>query len=328
MVQKAVRIVILFCFAAGIGGYSLKAQQLAEANGATPAGTSAIAPVEEAPQTDYAYNSYVKFYGASNTKDGSVGERPQPLDSLGTTGLKQQAAANPNGNPGSPAPSSDGWHVDFSPYLWLSGIHGTAGVQGREASIHASAGKVLSYFNLGFMGTTEVRYNRIVVPVDFMWIKLTDKKALPVGQGTTTAKAEFKQTVLTPSFGYRLIDGEKLKADGLVGMRYWHLNSSLTLQPSQFGGLSGTANWVDVLGGARIQAMLTPKLSIGVIGDAGGGGANSDYEVVGLIGMKVAKKWTLLAGYRYMSVNYRPSSTFVFDNILSGIVIGATWNIK
>ncbi|MEJ2010080.1 MAG: hypothetical protein P8Z30_18315, partial [Acidobacteriota bacterium] len=293
----------------------LKAAEPAEANEATLAGplkgNEEISPAEETPQLDYAYRNYLKFYGDTNTRQDGLQGPTQPLRSFGGAGWAPQAGANPNNNPGSPAPSSDGWHVNFSPYLWLSGIHGTTGVQGREASIHASFGDVLSYLNLGFMGTTEVHYNRIVVPVDFMWIKLKDDKALPEELGPTSAKAEFKQTILTPSVGYRLIDGEKLKADGLVGIRYWHLSSSLNLQPSEFGSFSSTVNWVDVLGGGRIEAALTPKLSITVIGDAGGGQANSDYEVVGLIGMRVARKWTLLAGYRYMSVNYRPSSTFV-----------------
>jgi len=316
---------------AGIGVHPLKAQEPAEANEAILAdalnGNEEILEAEEEPQLDSAYSNYLKFYGDTNTRQDGLWGQTRMLTSDGA-GWAPQAGANPNGNPGSPVASSDGWHVDFTPYLWLSGIHGTTGVGGHEASIHAGFSDVLSYLNLGFMATTEVRYNRILVPVDFLWIKLTDKKAFPAEEGPTSAKAEFKQTILTPSVGYRLIDGEKLKADGLVGIRYWHLNSSFNLQPSEFGSFSGTANWVDVLGGGRIEAVLTPKLSITVIGDAGGGQANSDYEVVGLMGLRVAKKWTLLAGYRYMAVNYRPSSTFVFDTALSGIVIGATWNIK
>lgn len=318
---------------AGMAGASLTTQEPAESKQEAAAestkGNGIISLAEAAPQLDYAYRNYLKFYGDTNTRQGNLAEQTQPAGSFfGGAGWARQAAANPNANPGSPAASNEGWHVDFTPYLWLSGVHGTAGVGGDEASIHASFGDVLSYLNLGFMATTEVRYNRIVVPVDFMWIKLKDDKALPEEQGPTSAKAAFKQTILTPSVGYRFIDGEKLKADGLFGIRYWHLNSSLNLQPPEYGSFSGIANWVDVLGGGRISAALTPKLSITVIGDAGGGQANSDYEVVGLLGMRVAKKWTLLAGYRYMAVNYRPSSTFVFDTALSGIVIGATWNIK
>src|SRR5262249_43454728 len=36
-----------------------------------------------------------------------------------------------------------------------------------------------SNFNIGFMGALEPRYNHVLFPTDFMWIKLTDDRALP-----------------------------------------------------------------------------------------------------------------------------------------------------
>jgi len=239
----------------------------------------------------------------------------------------QQEASKPSDKPGNPASSDDGWHVDVTPYLWFAGVHGTAGVLGHDASIHASVSEVFDYLNLGFMGNVELRYKRLVIPVDFMWIKLTDQKALPFDKGATIAKAEFRQTIFTPGAGFRLIDAERFKTDVLFGIRYWHLNGSLTLQPSQLG-ISSTADWVDALGGAQIQAMLTPKVFVAVIADAGGASAKSDYEVVGLLGVRVAKKWALKAGYRYLAVNYRPGSSFVYDIAQSGIIVGATWSVK
>ena len=218
--------------------------------------------------------------------------------------------------------------MDFTPYLWFPGIHGSTAINGHEASVHVSPSDVISYLNLGFMGTAEFRYNRILAPVDLMWVKLTDERAVTGDQGPTSAKAEYKQTILTPTAGYRFIDNERLKVDGLFRIRYWHLNGSIVLQPSEYGSYSTTANWVDALGGARIEAMLTPKLSIGILGDAGGGMANSDYELIGLLGLRISKKWTLQAGYRYMAVNYRPSPTFVFDTAMPGIGIAVNWNIK
>jgi len=70
------------------------------------------------------------------------------------------------------------------------------------------------------------------------------------------------------------------------------------------------------------------KLIITFGGDAGGGSARSDYEVFGVLGFRVARKWVLDAGYRSMSVNYRQQSTFVYDMTMSGLVLGATWGVK
>jgi hypothetical protein len=73
--------------------------------------------------------------------------------------------------------------------------------------------------------------------------------------------------------------------------------------------------------------MLTPKLVLTIAGDAGGGGANSDYQVGGLLGWKL-KKTILQAGYRYLTVNYRPGSGTICDVAISGLILGATIPLK
>lgn len=243
--------------------------------------------------------------------------------------LSAQTTQTAATKPDSPTPAADGWHVDIVPYLWFAGIHGSTGINGHSASVDATPGEVLDYLNLGFMASAEARYNRFLLPMDFMWVKLTDKKALSFDEGATNAKAEFKQTVFTPGVGYRLVDTPKFIVDSRFGIRYWHLDSSLNITgPEVNTGVNGTANWVDAVAGGKIQAGLGRKAFIAVFGDAGGGQARSDWEVGGLLGMRIAKKWTIQAGYRYLSVNYRPQSTFVYDVDQSGILIGATWSVK
>ena len=75
--------------------------------------------------------------------------------------------------------------------------------------------------------------------------------------------------------------------------------------------------------------MLSPKLVFTILGDAGGGGANSDYQVAGLLGWKF-KKLTLQGGWRYLSVNYRPSgsASFIYDMATSGLIFGVTIPLK
>ena len=149
--------------------------------------------------------------------------------------LRAQNTTNTSARPDSPSPSGEGWHVDVTPYIWFSGVHGTAGILGHDASVHASFGDVFNYLNLGAMGTVETRYNRFLMPVDFIWLNLSDQKALPFGEGATSVKADFKQTIFTPGVGYRIVDADKVKVDWRMGIRYWHLNSSLNLQPSILG---------------------------------------------------------------------------------------------
>ena len=225
-----------------------------------------------------------------------------------------------------------GLHVDITPYLWFAGVHGTAGALGHDTSVHATFSDIFQYFNIGAMGVAEARYNRVILPLDFMWMKLSDNKALPLNDPEAESiKAKMTETMLAPKFGYRLADGKKLKVDALFGIRYWHLATDLTLKPVQLAtGFSDSANWVDAVAGGRIEASLTPKAFVAVVGDAGGGSARLDYQVGGFLGYKISRKCDLLAGYRYLSVDYRPNgkAKFVYDVNMPGLMFGATIHLK
>ena len=64
------------------------------------------------------------------------------------------------------------WHFSVSPYVWLPGIHGTVGAAGKQISVHATPGDLLSKFRFGLMSTAELRHKRLVIPVDVMWVQM------------------------------------------------------------------------------------------------------------------------------------------------------------
>ncbi|MBB5326518.1 hypothetical protein [Tunturiibacter gelidoferens] len=237
------------------------------------------------------------------------------------------AIAAPATNPA----DDDKWHLAISPYLWFAGVHGTIGARDRSASFHASVGDVLSKLNIGLMGAVEARKRRFVVPIDFMWIKLSDDTAIPeeAYPGVSTIKAKMTETIFTPKVGYRVVDSPKLQTDVLVGLRYWHLGENLSFQPSGIlADDSQAANFVDVVAGAKISMALSPKASVTILGDAGGGQANVDYQVAAYLGYRIKPTVMLGVGWRYLDINYRPSSTFVYDAAQQGVLIGATFNLK
>jgi hypothetical protein len=243
-----------------------------------------------------------------------------------------KSPAGPNAGsalPNPQQPSDQGWHASISPYLWLPGLHGTIGALGHGASVNASFSDIFSNFSFALMGTLDTRYNRIVMPLDFMWIRLTNDKAFPFDVLATSAKIKVNLDVLTQKFGYRVVDTEKFKLDALAGVRYWHAGTTVDLVSSVLPKTNfyGSADWVDAVGGARFQVLLAPKLALTIAGDAGGGGANSDYQVAGLIGWEF-KKFTLQTGWRYMTVNYRPSGGTICDVAISGLILGATIPLK
>jgi hypothetical protein len=225
-------------------------------------------------------------------------------------------------------PADQGWHVDAAPYLWFPGINGTVGAFGHEAGVSVTARKVLSYFNFGLMGAVETRYNRIIIPVDFMWVRLKDSKGIPFTDAVESVNVRINEDIFTPKVGYRMVAKPRFKADYLVGLRYWHLGTTLTLQPTQIGnGFYGAANWVDAVQGARFQAFLTPKAMLTIGGDAGGGGSRLDYQVVGLLGYKL-KRVTLEGGWRYLVVHKKHTGAAFVDLAMTGVILGVVIPLK
>ena len=63
-----------------------------------------------------------------------------------------------------------------------------------------------------------------------------------------------------------------------------------------------------------------------VLGDAGAGGANVDYQVAGIANYQIKPKWGIGIGYRYLDVDYRNSNRFIFDTHQSGMVLTLLYN--
>jgi hypothetical protein len=237
----------------------------------------------------------------------------------------------PSSTSGRAAAEDNGWHFSLSPYLWFAGAHGTVGARGHNASIHASPGDLLSHFDIGLMGAAEARRKRFLLNGDLLWIRLSDSHALPaLGLGAVSADVRVGQLVWTSKLGYRVIDN-KVKADANVGARFWHLGQKLNFNPSILGiNFNGSQNWADIVVGGRVQLPMGKKTVIDALGDVGGWNATAklDYQFAALLGYKVSPKWTLLAGYRYLFVDYRPGNFSVFNVVTSGGLIGVTYNFK
>jgi hypothetical protein len=239
----------------------------------------------------------------------------------------------PGSTSGKAATAEDNrWYFSLSPYLWFAGAHGTVGALHHDASIHASPGDLLSHFDFGLMGAAEARRKRFLLNGDLLWIRISDSHALPSpGLGAVSADVRLGQLVWTSKLGYRVIDKKKFKADANVGARFWHEGQKVNFNPTILGlNFDGSLNWADIVVGGRVQLPAGEKTVIDLLGDVGGWNATAklDYQFAALLGYKICSKWTLLAGYRYLFIDYRPGNSSVLNVVTSGALIGATWNIK
>lgn len=252
---------------------------------------------------------------------------------------EEQPAAGESAAPGpgidlSGSDDDDQWHFAVSPYLWFPWVHGTVGAFGRDAGFSVTPSDLLSHARFGLLGVVEARRNRIVSPIDTLWLNVKATKALPFpGPLATSASVTANIFILTPKVGFRVINQDRFKADFLTGIRYFYFGETLSFSPSLLGlNFSKNQNWVDPLVGGRLQADLSQKTMITIAGDVGGWGVGSqmDYQIVGLLGYKLKPNLTLQGGYRYLYFDREKSGPAgaTANVAMSGILIGVTMNLK
>ena len=219
------------------------------------------------------------------------------------------------------------WRVGISIYGWFPGLHGTVGALGHNASIHVPFSDVFHTLKGIIPIAVEADKGRFVMPVDFLWMKLGVDNGIPINDfGQTSINTHLTESILTPKVGYRLLDAEHLKFDALGGIRYWYLSLNNTLEPSGLGN-SRSTKWVDGLGGGRFILPFGEKAAMTVAGDAGAGGSNLDYQVLGLLNFNFTPKFGLAVGWRYLDEDYRPTTNqFVYDTMTSGAIAGFSYN--
>jgi len=77
--------------------------------------------------------------------------------------------------------------------------------------------------------------------------------------------------------------------------------------------------------GARFRLNLDKGFFFNLKGDAGGFGvgSKSTYQIYGGIGKEFKKKYAILLGYRYLSVDYQNLATgFLYDIHMNGALAG------
>ena len=258
-----------------------------------------------------------------------------PGDALVETPTDAQAGSSPQTSASSaPQPLDDTsdskWHIYSVSYLYLPGLHGTIGALGYDSGFKASIWDLLSKARFGIMGAFDPAYNRWSFPADFMWLRLKDNQTIAFNPAYT-AQARATVSIFTPKVNYLVVRNQKARVYGTAGLRYWHLGTVITLQPPLVpgsGGLQPSANWADFVAGARFDIPLSKKISFDVLGDAGAGGANLDYQVASFLDYQWKPKIVLQGGWRYMTVHYQGNDQFLFNSTLNGVILGATYRFR
>ena len=218
----------------------------------------------------------------------------------------------------------DKWNFVFSPYFWMAGLHGTAGVGNRTTQVEESFSDIFHSLKFALMGTFEARKNNIVVLTDLEYVSIEDDRATP-GPLFSNATARFKTFIFDPEVGYSVWNNSERGAslDVLGGVRVWHVSSELNfgagILPAQ--QLEGSRNWVDGIAAVRGKAAISKKAFVTAKADLGGGGSKFTYQLFGGAGYNVTPKIALIGGYRVLDVNYAKNN-FIYNMNQRGPILG------
>jgi hypothetical protein len=229
-----------------------------------------------------------------------------------------------------PGTSANQWHIQFTPYLWVVGVSGRAGIGTFTTQVDSGVGDDNVHLNFGFMGTFEVRRKKFAVVTDLEYANLGTERPTP-GPLFSNATADFKAFILDPEVAYRIAANPDTGTfiDVLGGVRYWHLRADLNFDAGLLSARSatGSKDWADAVIGMRARAAISRKLFVLGKADVGGGGSKFTYQLFAGAGFKVGNRTNLVGGYRYLRVNY-DKDNFLFDGSLAGPIIGVSFRLK
>jgi hypothetical protein len=218
------------------------------------------------------------------------------------------------------------WRFDVTPYTWLTGIRGDAGVRGRTARVSLSFDQVLKHLDGAFMLPVEAWKGRVGIGAELIYIKMSDDKAT-AGFRFTGASADVKQFIASVAPRIRVVSTDRVQADVLFGARLWSLDNSVTLHrvsgPDIEDGLKET--WVDAFAGGRVFYKFTDRWLLQVRGDAGGFGSLFSWQAIGLVDYRANSRLTARAGYRQLDVDFHEGGNgLIYDVGIGGPILGLT----
>ena len=208
-----------------------------------------------------------------------------------------------------PAESTNdsGWEISFTPYLWMSGVHGEVDVSGEAEDIDfdKSFTDLLKDFQFGYMGSFNARKGRLVFMTDLLYFHMeTDVGGL---SSLDLVDGEIDQKVLvgTALAGYRVVDKGPLYFDVLAGLRHGSLDVEVDLDgPLRSVERDASESKVSPVLGARLNVPLGDKWGMLFYGDASSLFTDSaiKWQLLSTIHYDISHRWRIGAGYRYMKI--------------------------
>lgn len=210
------------------------------------------------------------------------------------------------------------WETTVAPYAMGATVVGTTAIRGEQVDVNVTASDMLDNLKWGIMGLVAARKNNWGIGTDFTWASLS---------ATTSDPA----LTIEPTFGLLAVYGLRRlgpMAEMTYGLR-WNVLKNSFLSVNRTGVQSSQRQqWIDPVIGLNLRtADEDRRVRVSVYGEVGGFGLGSTFawQIFPRIGVRLTRRFSLDAGYRWMDTNYETgegTEHFVWDMMMEGPLIG------
>jgi hypothetical protein len=232
---------------------------------------------------------------------------------------------------------SDGeWKFQIAPYAWLAGQKGTAGTLPGLPPSDIDVNfydDIVGNINFAGMLVGEVRKGRFGLFMDIVYTDIETQDPTPLGVFYTSVNVQTKSWMTSVAGLYRLVEQPNRFLDFIGGVRYWNVDTELTLKGASFPNVfpeqsvSNSEDWFDPLIGLKgLSSLGKSKFFVSGGLAVGGFGAGSDFfgDVLLNLGYQWTKGFSTTIGYRYVDVDYE-NDDFLYDVVQDGLTLGLSW---
>ena len=228
--------------------------------------------------------------------------------------------------------SADQWEFQLAPYVWLSGQNGTTstlpGLPPADVDIDFYD-DIWGNINLAGMLVAEARKGRFGLFTDIVYTDIEMEDPTPYGVLYSAVDSQTKSWMVSIAGLYRLAEQQNRFLDAIAGVRYWSVDTDLTLKAGLLPerSISNSEDWFDPLIGLKgFTPIGSSRFFVSSAIVIGGFGAGSDFmwDASVNFGYQWTKGFSTTLGYRYLDVDYEKDD-FLYDVVQDGITLGLSW---
>lgn len=227
--------------------------------------------------------------------------------------------------------SGDKWEFHLAPYAWLAGQKGEVATLEGLPPVDIDVDfydDILGNINGALFLVGEARKDRYGMFLDIAYTDIEDENAT-LGPFFSSINYRTKSWIISATGLYRLVQKPRAFLDLIAGVRYWSVESTLSMSAGILPAreVSTKEDWVDpIIGFKGLSPLWESKFFVSGGLVIGGFRVGSDFmwDANINLGYQWTKLFSTTVGYRYFDVDY-DNDGFLYDVAQSGLTLALSF---